>query len=865
MDDDDEKGAARRIVIPDQMVKDTRDYTKHPLLVNRSYEQLQRNALLEMRPAVLHFGGYRIHMEHSQRLRILNISGSSLRLSIIGPMTAWFQAKYTKKGILAPGMSEDLEIIFSPTEWRYYFDSIKIYCGEESNLVVPIHAYPTANDIQVPRFIDMGAVPVGMTVSKQIPLQCTIPISFEYMITVLEDHPDFSVEPLQGMIPADDTVVITVTFRPSKFATARAELELSISQFDFEPLPITLMGSSRPDLAHDEVLRPGKMELQAVQEDRRQEMLITNLKRLQDRASNSKTKPCEVKYPDWVQPETIRVVDGVQIPIKPGKSETNFVMNQTPGKVPLKDLPSFISDQRAAAESKRLKAEGDGRASDDDDDTEDLQATELRFEMQWRSIADYDKAKEIKSVVCIGEDPPSEQQQLKTRERRSARLTKILEQELTESGKRVETEVLAQAVSVPVGFKPEDPTWNEYGNDTFAVRLQTIDRFVTAGSKVLMRVRAGRRLQSLQVALRKNAVADRQACVQWVDAENKQAKMGGQQGDDKGESSVKLVKIPINFCQPEAAPVFRPLTNSGERDALAVDPLDNFWVWKEFEPKPRLDYQVLQYVPFQPEEFPPAGQYMRPISGDGPCTTQRKQLVAALDEQTVTRGVRGDFFDGAEDALEMPSACLLCPEHDPMDLIRPSTEVRTFLAIPPFTECDAEYRLQEVPPPRTVLTSPSLVLDHVRSCATPWSNLYKTKRKIDDPFGVHDPWPASACQGGGKYGPSVAGDPAGDRFRYLPIGGMKRDMLSDTDSDGRDEEFEIDAPEFKEHMKDLSAGNAWPIPAFEGRIVSEKWTKDLYMENRLRKQVLADGRAVRERLHQWNSSITEPHMKLFLG
>lgn len=38
--------------------------------------------------------------------------------------------------------------------------------------------------------------------------------------------------------------------------------------------------------------------------------------------------------------------------------------------------------------------------------------------------------------------------------------------------------------------------------------------------------------------------------------------------------------------------------------------------------------------------------------------------------------VRGDLFDGAETPLDMPESCLLPPDHDPMSLIVPSTEVR---------------------------------------------------------------------------------------------------------------------------------------------------------------------------------------------
>lgn len=124
---------------------------------------------------------------HSHVVKVVNISPSSLRVSIIGPSSPWFKIDFDKKGLLAPGMSEDITVTFEPHEWRYYYDTIKIFCGDLSeNLLVPIHAYPAANDIVLPRLLDFGATAIGTTRSKVIPLSCKIPIKFEFEITILE-------------------------------------------------------------------------------------------------------------------------------------------------------------------------------------------------------------------------------------------------------------------------------------------------------------------------------------------------------------------------------------------------------------------------------------------------------------------------------------------------------------------------------------------------------------------------------------------------------------------------------------------------------------------------------------------------------
>ncbi|CAK9069160.1 unnamed protein product [Durusdinium trenchii] len=115
---------------------------RHPLLEKETFEKLQRNDVVETRPHILHFGGFQIHKEHTQLLKLVNISPSSLRVSIIGPATQWFKIRFDKKGLLAPGMSEDIMVTFEPHEW-------------------PIHAYPSANDVVLPRMLDFGSIAIG--------------------------------------------------------------------------------------------------------------------------------------------------------------------------------------------------------------------------------------------------------------------------------------------------------------------------------------------------------------------------------------------------------------------------------------------------------------------------------------------------------------------------------------------------------------------------------------------------------------------------------------------------------------------------------------------------------------------------------
>ena len=51
------------------------------------------------------------------------------------------------------------------------------------------------------------------------------------------------ISPLKGIIPAQQTLTIEITFLPSAKITYTAQASLMIHQFDFQPLPISIVGT----------------------------------------------------------------------------------------------------------------------------------------------------------------------------------------------------------------------------------------------------------------------------------------------------------------------------------------------------------------------------------------------------------------------------------------------------------------------------------------------------------------------------------------------------------------------------------------------------------------------------------------------
>ena len=223
------------------------------IVENQVYAKLEGNEALVPQPSVVHFGGYKLNRVHVQKVSVLNTSDLSQRLHVINTTTPFFRVRYNKKGRVAPGMSEDIFIEFKPNAWRYYYDCIRLHC-EGENLLIPIHAYPVLNDVVFPRVLDFGTRALCETARKTVEIKCSVPIQFEYELTVTKPHPDFSVQPMRGIIPANGAAVVEIIYIPVKLGTASMELKIDVSQFNFEPILCQISGNAAPGITRNRIL-----------------------------------------------------------------------------------------------------------------------------------------------------------------------------------------------------------------------------------------------------------------------------------------------------------------------------------------------------------------------------------------------------------------------------------------------------------------------------------------------------------------------------------------------------------------------------------------------------------------------------------
>jgi len=63
-----------------------------------------------------------------------------------------------------------------------------VHVEDEGNLLIPIHGYPVPGNAAIPKQLNFANCSIGKTVTRRIPLTCTVPIDFDFKVNLVEDH-----------------------------------------------------------------------------------------------------------------------------------------------------------------------------------------------------------------------------------------------------------------------------------------------------------------------------------------------------------------------------------------------------------------------------------------------------------------------------------------------------------------------------------------------------------------------------------------------------------------------------------------------------------------------------------------------------
>jgi len=217
-----------------------------------SSDEIKNNFLyysdkIECIPSIVHFSGFNVNATQKQFIRIVNKGTKKIRINVKPPETSNFSIEHKKRGYIIPQMSEEVLISFTPTQWKYYYDTIKIV-GPDINVTIPIHGYPVLTDIDFPKRINFGEVPLAYTKKKIIPIKCNIPIDFEFKIDITEPNPFYNIYPLKGVIPALGSIDIVIEYKPCSYRSSHLTFQIDIAQFNFKPYKVKVFGTCLPNL-----------------------------------------------------------------------------------------------------------------------------------------------------------------------------------------------------------------------------------------------------------------------------------------------------------------------------------------------------------------------------------------------------------------------------------------------------------------------------------------------------------------------------------------------------------------------------------------------------------------------------------------
>ena len=262
--------------VPSLLLKKKKLKPLDPLTQKYNFDKIGTNDFIITSPSIIKFEGFETMKLNIKTLKIINNSTKIQRVHILPPGSAFFRLNFKKKGNIAPGMSELISVHFTPSEYKYFYDVIRIHTEDES-IQVPIHAYPVLDRKQLrdvfPKLIDFGIKDIGTRSVKSFKIKCQIPLNFEFKFTPVRSSQkdkyqdsrvnittlkkgssklnpkilseDIKIQPTRGLIPGNSYIEVNIEFFARKAQTSILEVDLEISQFGFDPMRIRIMGQGR--------------------------------------------------------------------------------------------------------------------------------------------------------------------------------------------------------------------------------------------------------------------------------------------------------------------------------------------------------------------------------------------------------------------------------------------------------------------------------------------------------------------------------------------------------------------------------------------------------------------------------------------
>ena len=677
------------------------------------YDNEGENGLFEASPRIVKIAGFEINKKIMTKIQIINKSKYSERIIILPPTSQNFKIKYSKVGQIAPGLSETIYLIFTPSEYKYYTDNICINCPG-NKIIIPIHAYPRMNIFvkeYIPKLIDFGNIQIDSTVSKNISVKNLIDQNFKYKITPMNDCPEIKIDKMEDTFYEMKDNLIKISINPKKYGIFKCDYEFQVSEVDFQPYIFTIFATCNK-FETSNVFFP--RYLAPLRNKRRKEENIIiqnekdneNMEEIKEEEKSNKINISKIENMNETMKSEKETIENNKIAkdtilTEEEKKETNRNIKTPDTSQIRKDTKEKKEEENKEEKIPEKKNEENKLEESIGSDItrpeskilsryKDLPSSKEKEFLQYYNNNDEKiQAKEFKYIRFIGKEPLNEKETKDLLDERNTALQNIVDFNCKIDKGRHKPELDKEKCVINRDQEYYlKPNFNSNQNDNFFKTRHYFRLFLKGVTKVIMRKRAEQRIKKLNEMLNKHNIRNKESFANYCDEDwiNFFSKDQQSANDDKSFNFMQM-----KFVTPQK--LLREkvwLTNEYSLNSLKQNiPHENNINLDEYESLKDLERNDLQVINYN--------KFINPGLTQFDINLGEKKIRPSCESENLIRKERGDTeFDPLKhkELFELSDKFMEHIYTEPNDLIFENPMLKNYKPITNFNECDINYNLQ---------------------------------------------------------------------------------------------------------------------------------------------------------------------------